>query len=49
MLIEKIIEFDLGGPGIPGRTYTSTTDYFHDKPKISKENLRVNHYLLLKY
>ena len=25
------------------------TGYFHDKTKIFKENLRVDHYLLLKY
>ena len=49
MLIEQIIEFELGRPGIPGRTYTPTTGYFHDKTKISQENLRVNYYLLLKY
>ena len=37
MLIEQIIEFELRGPG------------FHDKTKISNENLRVDYYLLLKY
>ena len=39
MLIEKIIEFELRGPGPPGRTYTSISGYFHDKTKISKEYL----------
>ena len=33
MLIEQIIELELRGPGPPGRTSTSTTDYFHDKTK----------------
>ena len=49
MLIEQIIEFQLKEPGPPVRTYTSITGYFHDKTKISKENLRVDYYLLLKY
>ena len=48
MLIEQIIELQLRGPGPPGRTYTPITGYFHDKTKISKENLRVDYYLLLK-
>ena len=42
MLIEQIVELQLRGPGPPGLTCTSTTGYFHDKRKISKENLRVN-------
>ena len=49
MLIEQIIDFELKGPGPPGRTCTPTTGYFHEKTKISKENLRVDHYLQLKY
>ena len=49
MLIEQNIEFELRGPGPPGRTCTPTTGQFHDKAKISKENFPVNHYLLLKY
>ena len=49
MLVEQIIEFDLRGPKPPGSTYTPTTGYFHEKTKIFKENLRVDHYLLLKY
>ena len=28
MLIEQIIEFELRGPGPPGRTCTPTTGYF---------------------
>ena len=39
MLIEQIIEFELRGPGPPGRTCTFTAGYFHSKPKISKKNL----------
>ena len=49
MLIERIIEFELRGPGTLGRTYTSITGYFHDKTKICKETVRVDYYLLLKY
>ena len=49
MLIEQIIEFDVREPGPPGRTCTSTAGYFHDKIKTSKENLRVDYYLMLKY
>ena len=39
MLIEQILEFELRGPGPPGRSCTLTTAYFHDKTKISKEKL----------
>ena len=39
MLIEQIIEFGWRGPGPPVRTYSPITAYFHDKTKISKENL----------
>ena len=39
MLIEQIIEFQLMGPGLPGRACTPTTGYFYDKTKISNENL----------
>ena len=49
MLIEQIIKVEWRGPGPPGRTSTPITAYFHDKTKISKENLRVYQYLLLKY
>ena len=48
MLIEQIIELQLRMPGPPGPICTSITGYFHDKTKISKENLRVDYYLLLK-
>ena len=48
MLIEQIIELQLRSSGPPGRTYIPTTGYFHDKTKTSKENLRVDYYLLLK-
>ena len=47
MLIELIIEFQLRGPGPPGRI--PITGYFYNKTKISKQNLRVNYYFLLKY
>ena len=47
MLIERVIELQLRGPGPPGQTYTPITGYCHDKTKISKENLRVDYYLLL--
>ena len=48
MLIEQTIEIQLRGPGPPGRANTPITGYFHDKTKISKENLRVDYYLLFK-
>ena len=35
MLIEQIIEFELGGPGPPSRSCTFTTGNFYDKTKIS--------------
>ena len=47
MLIEQIIDFNWGA-WPPGRTYTRKAGYFHDKTKISKENLGVDYYLLLK-
>ena len=49
MIIEQIIEYDLRGPGPPGHSCTSTTGNFYNKTKISKENLRVDYYLQLKY
>ena len=49
MLIEQIIKCKLRGPGPPGPTCTPTTVHFYDKTKISKKNLRVDHYLRLKY
>ena len=49
MLIERIIEFEWRGLRPLDHTCTLTTGYFHAKTKISKENLRVDYYLLLKY
>ena len=49
MLIKQNIEFELRDPGPPGRTCTPIIGYLHEKTKISKENLRVDYYLLLKY
>ena len=49
MLIEQIIEFEWRSLGPLDRTYTLTIGYFRVKTKISKENLRVDCYLLLKY
>ena len=48
MLIERIIKHHLRGPGPPGQTCTPITGYFHDKTTVSKENLRVDYYLLPK-
>ena len=45
MLIEQIIELQLRGPGPPDQTCTPITGYFHDKTKISKENLREDYVL----
>ena len=47
MLIEQI--FELRGPGPPGRICASITACFHDKTIISKENILLDCYLLLKY
>ena len=47
MLIERI--FKLGGLGLPGRICTPTTGCLHDKTIISKENIRLDYDLLLKY
>ena len=49
MLIEQIIEFEWRGLGLLDRTCTLTTGYFHIKTKISKKNLRLDYYLLVKY
>ena len=48
MLIEQIVELQVRGSGPPGLTCTFISGYFHDKTKISKENLRVGFHLLLK-
>ena len=42
MLIEQILE--LRGPGLPGRTCTPITSYFHDKTIIFMEYIRVDYY-----
>ena len=47
MLIEQI--FELRGPAPPSRICTFITGCFHDKAIISKENIRLDCYLLLKY
>ena len=47
MLIEQM--FELRGPGLPGRISTPLAGCFHDKTIISKENIRLDCYLLLKY
>ena len=49
MLIEQIIKVEWKGRGPPGRTCTPIITYFHDKTKVSKKNLRVDYYLLLKH
>ena len=49
MLIEQTTEFQLKGPGPFGRTYTPITGKLHHETKLSKENLREDYYLLLKY
>ena len=35
MLIEQIIEFELRGPGPPGRPCTFMAGYFYNETKIS--------------
>ena len=47
MFIEQIIE--LREPEPPGRICIPITGCFHDKTIISKENIRLDCYLLLKY
>ena len=57
MFIEQIIEFELRGPGALKfkfnntftRTCTPTTGCFYEKTKLSKENLPVHYYSVLKY
>ena len=48
MFIEQTIKFEFRGLVPLGRICTPATGYFYDKTKISKENLRVDYYLLLK-
>ena len=47
MLIEQT--FELRGPGSPGRICIPITGCFHDKAILSKENIRLDCYSLLKY
>ena len=49
MFIEQTIRFELRGLVPHGRICTSATGYIYDKTKISKENLQMDYYLLLKY
>ena len=49
MLIEQTTKFQLKGPGPSSGTCTPITGKLHDETKISKENLREDYYLLLKY
>ena len=46
MLVEQIMEFELNGSGLPGRTCTPVNGHFLDKTIMSKANLRVDYYLL---
>ena len=45
----SVQSFELREPGLPGRICTPITGCFHDKTIISKENFRVDCYLLLNY
>ena len=47
MLIEQ--NFELRGPGPPGRICTPITSCFHDKTTISEEIFRLDCYFRLKY
>ena len=47
MLIEQ--NFELRGPGCLGCICNPITGCFHDKTIISKENIRLDCYFLLKY
>ena len=47
MLIEQ--NFQLRGPGPPGRICTPIAGCFHEKTIISKENFRPDYYFHLKY
>ena len=49
MFLEQTIRFEFRGLVSFGRMNTPATGYFYDKTKISKENLQVDYYLLLKY
>ena len=45
MFIAQTIKFEFRWLVPLGRLCTLATDYFYDKTKISKENLRVDYYL----
>ena len=47
MLIKQ--NFELIGPGPPGRIFTPITSCFRHKTKYSKENFRVDCYSLQRY
>ena len=49
MFIAQTIKFEFRWLVPLGRLCTLATGYFYDKTKISKENLLVDYYLLLKY
>ena len=49
MFIEQTIKFEFRGLVPLDGICAPAIDYFHDKTKISKKNLRVDYYLLLKY
>ena len=49
MFIEQTIKFEFRRLVPLGRVCIPATGYVYDKTKISKENLRVDYYLLLKY
>ena len=49
MFIEQTIKFEFRGLVPLGRVCTPATGYFYDKTKISKENLRLDYCLLLRY
>ena len=49
MFIEQTIKFEFRELVPLGRICAPAAGYFYDRTKISKENLRVDYYLLLKY
>ena len=49
MLFEQVIEFDVRKPAPPAVLVLLLQIIFVPKTKISKENLRVDYYLMLKY
>ena len=49
MFLEQTSKFECRGLVPISRINTPAIGYFYDKTKISKENIRVDYYLLLKY